>query len=275
MTVTDVNEFSPVFDPTTPYTATVSEDATIGHTVKDVGATDSDFSDTVLTYSIASGNSDLKFTLDSVSGVLQVQNALNRELVSSYTLTLTVADGSGAGSRTATTPIYITVSDVNDNDPSCSPAAYVASVAESASIATSVTSLTCSDVDTSTSILSYTLLSGNVGSAFAVDSGSGRLTVNAALDYETLTEYSLLVEVSDQGTVARKISVPVTVSVTPVNEMTPTFPAGGYGNTDVSESASVGTSVLTVSATDGDRGLLHGKVVGCFLLWLGFLPISI
>ena len=79
-------------------------------------------------------------------------------------------------------------------------------------------------------------------------------------DYETLSTYSLTVEVSDS---ARTATVPVTVTITPVNEDTPTFPAGGYANTDVIETTAVGSNVITVSATDNDQGLLHGE---CFYL---------
>ncbi|KAK7485090.1 hypothetical protein BaRGS_00023630, partial [Batillaria attramentaria] len=260
VTVTDVNEFPPVFDPTTPYTATVAEDEPIGFTVKDVGATDGDLSDTALTFSITGGNADNKFTIDSATGVIQLQGTLDREMVSSYSLTLEVTD---PRSPTATTSIDITVSDVNDNDPACTPNVYVASVAEDTASGGSVVTLTCADVDPSSPTLAFTLLAaGNTGTAFAVDSSTGEITVAAALDYETLTNYNLQVEVSDQGSpTARTVTVPVTVSVTPVNEHDPAFPVGGYPTAvDVPEDSAVGHSVFTVAATDADTGLLHGTV---------------
>lgn len=172
-----------------------------------------------------------------------------------------MADGSGAGSRSSTTSIIITITDVNDNDPVCSPASYVASVNEDVAVSTTVAALTCSDADAGVT-LAYTLLtSGNTGTAFAIGASSGAITVATALDYETLKAYALRVEVSDQSTPsARTTTVPVSVAVQPTNEFDPTFPASGYGNTDVSESTSVGTVILTVTATDGDVGLLQGTI---------------
>ena len=257
MTVTDVNEFDPVFDPTIPYTASLLENSAIGFTVKDIGATDADLSDTTLTFSITGGNTEGKFSIDSVTGVIVLQGAVDRETTAAYTLNLEVADGTGSGSRTATTSIVITVDDVNDNDPTCSQIAYAAFVAEDA---TAVVTLVCSDVDTLTPTVRYTLLAaGNTGTAFGIDSSTGVLSVVGAIDYETLTSYSLVVEVDDMATPARTTTVPVTVIITPVNEAAPAFPIGGYGNTDVVESTAIGADVITVAATDTDKGLLHGK----------------
>ncbi|XP_076447241.1 protocadherin Fat 4-like [Babylonia areolata] len=256
--VTDVNEFDPTFDPTTPYTASVPEDSPIGFTVKDVGASDSDLSDTTLTYTMTGGSG--KFTIDSVTGVIALLGTLDRETTSSYTLDLEVADGSGGlPARTSTTSIVVTVTDVNDNDPTCTQTSYVATVAEGT---TSVLTISCSDVDTSTPTVQYTLLaSGNTGTAFGIDANTGVLSVVGSVDYETLSSYSLVVEVDDKDTpTARTTTVPVTVTVTPVNEATPAFPAGGYSNTDVVESTAVGSVVLTVSASDTDTGLQHGTV---------------
>ena len=266
MTVTDVNEFDPVFDPTTPYTANLPEDSAVAVTVKDIGATDGDLSDTTLTFSITGGNTGSKFRIDAATGVIVLQGALDREATASYTLDLEVADGAGAGSRTATTSIVITVDDVNDNDPTCPQTAYAASVAEDA---TAVLTLACSDVDTLTPTVRYTLqAAGNTGTAFGIDANTGVLSVVGAIDYETLNSYNLVVEVDDKATPARTTAVPVTVTVTPVNEVAPAFPAGGYPNTDVIESTAVGTVVLTVAATDSDQGLLHGMVMMMMMMMM-------
>lgn len=192
--VTDVNEFDPVFDPTTPYTATISEDEATGYTVKDLGADDDDsITDTAFTFSITGGNGDNKFAIDSVSGVIRLQAALDRENVASYSLTLEVTD---RRSRTATTSIDITVTDVNDNDPVCSPSSYAGSAAEDAATGTTILTLTCSDADTSTPNVAYSILAGNIGTAFtivATGASAGEITTATGLDYETVTEYTLLV----------------------------------------------------------------------------------
>lgn len=262
MTVTDVNEDPPVFEATTPYLVSLPEDSSIGTTVKDVNATDADLGSTTLIFTITTGNADGKFSMNSVTGVIVLQGSLDRETLDTYTLILEVKDGTGAGSLTATTSIIVTVSDVNDNAPTCNPGAYGANIAEDATTGAAVVTLTCSDVDTTTTAVRYTLLAaGNTGTAFAIDADSGALTLTGPgiLNYETLTSYTVTVEVDDKATPAKTTTVPVTVTVTPVNEQAPAFPGAGYGNTDVKESTAVGADVITVAASDTDTGLQHGE----------------
>ncbi|KAK7101636.1 hypothetical protein V1264_019985 [Littorina saxatilis] len=263
VTVTDVNEHPPVFVATTPYLVSLPEDSSIGTTVKDVNAADADLGSTTLIFTITTGNADGKFSMNSVTGVIVLQGSLDRETLDTYTLILEVKDGTGAGSLTATTSIIVTVSDVNDNAPTCNPGAYGANIAEDATTGAAVVTLTCSDVDTTTTAVRYTLLAaGNTGTAFAIDADSGALTLTGPgiLNYETLTSYTLTVEVDDKATPAKTTTVPVTVTVTPVNEQAPAFPGAGYGNTDVKESTAVGADVITVAASDTDTGLQHGTV---------------
>ena len=151
-----------------------------------VGASDADATDVVLTYSINGGNTANKFSLNSITGELTLQAELDRETTSVYSLELKVEDEHG---RTATTSIIITVSDVNDNDPTCSPSSYTLEVAEDVS---TVVTISCSDVDSSTPTVFYTLLSaGNTGTAFSIDFNTGYISVTGGIDYEAVTFYSL------------------------------------------------------------------------------------
>ena len=68
-------------------------------------ATDPDDSDMV-TYSITGGNEAGKFAVGANTGEITVVGALNRETVSSYTLTVVASDGRGG---TATSSVFITV----------------------------------------------------------------------------------------------------------------------------------------------------------------------
>ncbi len=76
-----------------------------------------------------------------------------------------------------------------------------------------------------------------------IDGGTGEITVNAALDYETTDEYRLTVEASDErgGT----DTATVTVTVTDVAEDPPPVPTG-----------------LTVSLADGVFSLTWDAVTG-------------
>ncbi|XP_046358556.2 protocadherin Fat 4-like [Haliotis rufescens] len=258
VTVSDVNEHDPVFAPPGPYSESFSEDTPLGTTIKDINANDNDVSNSVLSFSITLGNTDNKFWIDPTSGTVVLQAALDRETTDTYSLTIEVADGTGAGSRTATTQLTVLVLDVNDNDPVCVPSNYINTLPEDSSIGTTVSSLTCSDADSSTPTLAYSITTGNGDGKFTIDAASGVVTIFALLDYETKTSYSLEIQVSDQGGTARVITVPVSLDVTPINEAAPVFSA--VTPVAIREDVSIGTLVYTVTATDTDNGLLHGTV---------------
>ena len=77
--------------------------------------------------------------------------------------------------------------------------------------------------------LSYSIISGNADNTFAIDSNSGQITLAAALDYETLTSYTLTLQVDDgQG---NQVTDTLTVNVTDVDEtvVTTTTSGGGGG----------------------------------------------
>jgi len=91
------------------------------------------------------------------------------------------------------------------------------SLAENAANATVVGSLLASDPDASDT-LTFLILSGNTGSAFALDPSSGVLTVanSSVVDYETNPTFSLVVQVSDQE--GHTDSANVAISLTNVDE---------------------------------------------------------
>ena len=73
---------------------------------------------------------------------------------------------------------------------------YAFSVGEDASTGGAVGTVSASDVDVG-DILSYSIVSGNVGGVFSIAGSTGVITVAGGLDYETKTRYTLTVEASD------------------------------------------------------------------------------
>ncbi|GFS14234.1 protocadherin Fat 4 [Elysia marginata] len=236
VTVTDVNEFSPEFTPAGPYSISLDENVGVGHTVTIVNGTDEDLADLVKVYAISSGNSEGKFKLDSSSGVLQVQAALDHETTPSYSLTLTVTDSGGS---TGNVVVNIAVNDVNDNSPVCTE--------------------TSDTVATPT--LDYSIVAGD-NPSIAINASTGELYLNSALDYETNSSLLVVIEVSDLDTpTAKTATVEVTFVVNPINEHDPVFtPSDSYGPFSVKEDESTGTSVAQVTASDADEGSDHGTV---------------
>lgn len=75
--------------------------------------------------------------------------------------------------------------------------------------------------------LSYAIVGGNAGGAFAIDPASGQIRVanSAAIDFETTPVFELIVEVTDDGTPALSASAAITVALLDQAE---TPPAGAH-----------------------------------------------
>ena len=159
----DVNEHTPQFTNGGSYTALASENATVGTLVSGVSATDLDSGSVygLVTYSITSGNSDDMFTIRPTDGKVFVKRTLDRESADSYSLVIKASDQDPDSPLSSTASLVITITDVNDNTPSCNPCIYSASVNESIAIGTTIAQLSCSDADLSpNTITSYAITTG-------------------------------------------------------------------------------------------------------------------
>ena len=121
-------------------------------------------------------------------------------------------------------------------------------VAEDAAVGAAVGRVSATDPEGGA--VTYAITAGNDTGAFALDAGTGALTVAAALDYETADAYTLTVTASDaQGhTATADIAVTVTDVAYP-----PGFGATSYA-WSVAEDAAVGAALGTVGATDPEGG---------------------
>lgn len=121
---------------------------------------------------------------------------------------------------------------------------------------TSVTTVTATDSDLPAQTLSYSISGGADQTKFNIDSGSGVLTFASAPDFEAPTDantdnvYEVTVLVSDGqgGTDTQDISV----TVTAVNDNSPTIISNGGGPTAAVNVFENTTAATTVTATDAD-----------------------
>ncbi len=117
------------------------------------------------------------------------------------------ADDGNGGTSNAT--VNITVNPVNTEP--LLPNAIFTLVSTSPTV-TSVGTLTGSDPDTGNT-LTYSLLAGNTGGAFAIDSASGQLTVANSAALGATPVFDLTVQVQDNGSPALTDTATVTVLV--------------------------------------------------------------
>ena len=161
--ITGVNENAPEFTPNDTYAITLAEDWVIGDDVISVSANDADAgSQGVVTYQITSGDTYGNFAIDETSGTVELRSLLDYETAPTITLTITATDGDTSSPQTSMATVVVTVVDVNDNYPVCSPSLETPAVLESAAVGDVVVTLNCSDADTGNyAVLTYTISSGN------------------------------------------------------------------------------------------------------------------
>lgn len=118
-------------------------------------------------------------------------------------------------------------------------------MAETASDGYSVGTVSASDPDTGDT-LTYSITAGNTNNAFAIDAGTGEITVNDAsqIDYETAISFSLTVEVKDNTDNTDSATITITIT----DKGTDFIPQADFS---ISENAVNGTTVDTVT-TSGD-----------------------
>ncbi|MFL2705659.1 MAG: cadherin domain-containing protein, partial [Gammaproteobacteria bacterium] len=199
-----------------------------------------------LSYSI-SGSDASSFAIDN-NGVITFNSAPDYETKSSYTLTISVSDGTDSVSQN----LIININNLNDNNPIISNLASSVSVAENQ---TSVTSVSASDADGGT--LTYSLSGTDAGSLSI--SSSGVITFNSAPDYETKTSYLVTVEVTDGSSTA---SQALTINITDVDDAPNSAPIISGLTSSISIAENTSSAVTTVSASDADGDSLTYSLSG-------------
>ncbi|XP_062507613.1 protocadherin Fat 3-like [Corticium candelabrum] len=255
--VLDINDNGPIFR-NEPYSFTLSENVTVGTSVFALHATDrDDGTNANVSYKLTAGNIGDVFDVDFQSGQVTVVSSLDREVKNKYRLTVEACDG-GDIQKTAETVVEVTIEDVNDNVPVFTLSHYEQQVDEREQTGFSVLTVSASDADEGMNgNVSYSLDSTTV---FAVDSESGIVTVEGALDHETRPVHNFTVIARDKGTPPLSQFASVTVFVLDHNDNAPNFSQSVY-TANVSENLPNGTFVANLLATDRDsvatKGLLY------------------
>ncbi|XP_039424285.1 protocadherin-8 isoform X3 [Corvus cornix cornix] len=194
---------------------------------------------------------------------------LDRERQPSYTLELVAKDG-GSPARSGTATVHVRVLDANDNSPTFAQSSVTVELPEDAPPGSLLLDLDAADPDEGPNGEVVYAFSSQVPPEarrlFRLDPRSGRLTLEAAVDYERTRTYELDVRAQDRGASPRAATCTVIVRLTDVNDNAPRISisalrgaASTTGVAYVSEAAASESFVALVSATDRDSGA-NGQV---------------
>lgn len=243
--VDDVNDSPPQFS-NLPFSVVISESSEPGDVLYQAAAVDGDLGPNAsILYSLEEDYS--LFRIDPHLGDISLQRPLDVEALSSYVLTVVAAD-EGEPSLAAAAQLSLQVR--NQSSPVFQTLLYPLKVPENVPPSTTILHVQARNPDGYR--LVYNLQEENASRHFHIDFKTGVLTVSAPLDYETQSMHVLTVRASDSVTgVFSEASVEIEVE--DVNDNAPVFSKRTYGVV-VAEGLPVGTSVVQVSASDGDSG---------------------
>ena len=275
VTIGDDNDNKPFFP--FPYMyARVFENAAQGHVVTTVPGLDLDNgTNASITYTLVSSSSnEVKFSLDSSSGVVSVVGSLDYEIPRhrSFNLTLSLSDPLYRSEENGT--LTIDVLDQNDNAPTILGLEYLIqrsnNIAETFPAGNELARVRASDPDSGTnSELQFAISEGDENGDFEIsveDGVLGNIRNKRQFDRETTPVYNLIVTVSDKGQPPQSSIVNVDFNVNDANDEPPGFSQAKYA-VSILENTDPNPSLLHVQATDPDTG--NGGEISMYAITAG------
>lgn len=217
--ILDANDNEPQFI-RDMYQGTVFEDAPVYTSVLQISASDRDSgSNGRVTYTFAGGDDgDGDFHIEVSTGIIRTQRKLDRENVPVYNLKAFAVDKGVPPLKTAVS-IHIIVKDINDNAPVFEKDELFIKIEENSPVGSVVARISATDPDEGTNAqIMYQIVEGNFPEVFQLDIFNGDLTALVDLDYETKTEYVLVVQATSAPLVSRAT---VHICLTDMNDNAP------------------------------------------------------
>ncbi|GFO44048.1 protocadherin fat 4 [Plakobranchus ocellatus] len=253
VTVGDENDNTPLYAQNV-YQISVAETLAALAPIATFTATDADDGlNANLVYSIVSGNSEGKFSLNSGTGLLGLADTLNFDVTPSYELVMQAVDQGDAPALTGSTTVVVSVVNAEDSAPTIIPlpGTYTVNLSEDVALGKSVFDVEATDGDNGTSF-TFSIESGNTDSDFGIDPSSGYIFVSKFLDRERTDTYTLVLTAVD-SLFSSTATGTLTVSVDDVNDNDPVFTPSVF-EFDVPHDTGPGVSVGDIVVSDDDAG---------------------
>ncbi|NXT01909.1 CDHR3 protein, partial [Jacana jacana] len=203
-----VNDFFPVFSALS-YEFNVSEITKVGSSLGRVNARDNDWPPSVITYSIVAGGGTRDYTnifwISPTKGDIKILARLDYETTQKHILTVQASDQE----KTATVSVTVSVLEINDEEPVCSPNFYSFQIPVNLAVGTNINGfrIECQDRDSDPRSFRYFIGEGNVNNHFTFSPSAGsntsRLILASRFDYESGLDtnwiYRLRVYITDDN----------------------------------------------------------------------------
>ena len=249
--VLDANDNLPVFSETI-YKVSLPENSHLGTVVVTVTATDADEGangEVTYEFSHISDEAVRLFSIDEVTGEINVIGTIDYEDKYEYELWVKAKDGAGLASNAK---IDIEITDVNDNAPVISIKSLNVPIPENVAPGTEVGIINVQDKDTGGNKQIRCSIQQNV--PFKLNPSIKNyytLVTTAELDRELVGDYNITITATDEGSPPLSSSKTIHLSVSDVNDNPPVFEEQSY-SAYVTENNKPGSSVCSVTARDPD-----------------------
>ena len=254
--ILDVNDNAPVFDEAVKKVSLL-ENVAPGTLVTKLNATDADSGQngeiSFLFSKYTPERTAKLFSVDSKSGEIRVNGDVDYEVSSVYHITVQARDA-GSPAMEGSCNVIVEIIDVNDNIPEVTLSSLTTPIREDSKPQTVIALISAHDPDSGKNgEVTLTVQPGLPFKLNAAFGGHYSLITDGILDRESVSEYTVVIVATDQGSPPLSSRTTFLVELSDVNDNAPVFSQPSY-SVDVPENNALSAPIAEVSAADPDLG---------------------